>query len=110
MIHENTSKVVLLNLTPVLSIKMKSPNANAVIIQTNGISNTVEYINCFFNWPSTSIFWVIYYPSVINELTIIEAIIPMAGINKTNKKVEKLATPSESTIEFPPMTKAAQVD
>lgn len=34
----------------------------------------------------------------------------MAGINKTNKKVEKLATPSESTIEFPPMTKAAQVD
>lgn len=46
---------------------------------------------------------------MIKELTTIEAIIPIAGINKMNKNVEKWATPYVSTIEFPPMTKAAQV-
>ena len=42
IMHENTSKVVLANLVPVLSMKTKSPNANAEIIQIRGISKTVE--------------------------------------------------------------------
>ncbi len=54
-------------------------------------------------------FCVIYSPYVSSELTIIEASTPMAGMHKTNKNVLKWATPSVSTIEFPPMTKAAQV-
>jgi len=42
IMHEKTSNVVLLNLAPVLSIKINSPNANAEIIQINGINKTVE--------------------------------------------------------------------
>lgn len=42
MMHENTSNVVLLNLFPVLSMKIKSPNAKADIIQIKGMSKTVE--------------------------------------------------------------------
>lgn len=42
IMHEKTSNVVLLNLFPVLSIKIKSPKAKAAIIQIKGMSKTVE--------------------------------------------------------------------
>jgi hypothetical protein len=35
--------------------------------------------------------------------------IPIAGIQSTNRKVENYVTPSRFVIEFPPMTKVAQV-
>jgi hypothetical protein len=42
-------------------------------------------------------------------LTTIEAKIPTAGISNTNKNVEYYETPYILVIEFPPITKAAQV-
>lgn len=42
IMHEKTSNVVLLNLFPVLSMKIKSPKAKAEIIQIKGMSKTVE--------------------------------------------------------------------
>ena len=39
-----------------------------------------------------------------------QTIIPIAGINKMNKKFLKSNNSWTFVIEFPPMTKAAQVD
>ena len=69
------------------SLILNYPKEKEQATHRQGRSRRVEYTNCFFKDFSTSFDYVISSPSVIKVETAKLAMIPMAGMRRTNKTV-----------------------